>query len=228
MRHAHAPAEIDAGDDVAPLIGAAHLQVGAVAARELRVVVGLQKHVVELDERQLLLAVEAQLDRVHRQHAVHRHVAADVAQEIDVVELGQPFGVVEHQRVGLAVAEGEELREHRLDLVLVVLNRLKGQDPAGLVTARRIADAGRATAHQGNRLAGAGLLQPVQHHDRKQMTDMERRGRAVVAGVGHDFAGARQFVDAGAIGALVDETALGQNVEEVGSEIRHDGVREPS
>ncbi len=57
---------------------------------------------------------------------------------------------------------------------------------------------------------------------------MQRRRRAVIADIRHDLAGARQFIDAGAIGALVDETALGQSVQEVGTEIGHDGVREPS
>ena len=39
---AHAPAEVDAHDDVAPLVGAAHLQVAAGAPGELDEVVGLQ------------------------------------------------------------------------------------------------------------------------------------------------------------------------------------------
>jgi hypothetical protein len=83
---AHAAAEIDAVDDVAPLVGAAHLQGAAVAPVQLDEVVGLQDHVVELDERQFLLALEPQLHRIHRQHAVDREVPADVAQELDVVE----------------------------------------------------------------------------------------------------------------------------------------------
>ena len=105
LMRAHAAAEIDAVDDVAPLVRAAHLQIAAVAARELDEVVGLQDHVVEFDERQLLLAVEPQLHRIHREHAVDREMAADVAQHLDVVELGQPLGVVRHHGVALAAAE---------------------------------------------------------------------------------------------------------------------------
>ena len=87
LRRAHAAAEIDAGDDVAPLVGAAHLQDAAMAAVELDEVVGLQAHVVELEERQLLVALEPHLDRIDRQHAVDREMPADVAQEVDVVQL---------------------------------------------------------------------------------------------------------------------------------------------
>jgi hypothetical protein len=57
----HAVAEIDAVDDVAPLVGAAHLQPAAVALVQLHEVVGLQDHVVEFEEGQRLLAVEPQL-----------------------------------------------------------------------------------------------------------------------------------------------------------------------
>ena len=79
-------AEIDAVDDVAPLVRAAHLQHAAVAPVQLDEIVGLQDHVVEFEERQLLLAVEPQLHRIEGQHAVDGEMPADVAQEIDVVE----------------------------------------------------------------------------------------------------------------------------------------------
>jgi hypothetical protein len=111
LRQPHAPAEVDAVDDVAPLVGAAHLQRAAVAAGELDEVVGLQDHVVELEEGQLVLALEPELDRVHRQHAIDREVAADLAQEVDVVERRQPFGIVGHQAAGRCVAEVEKARE---------------------------------------------------------------------------------------------------------------------
>ena len=86
LRIAHAAAEIDAVDDIAPLVGAAHLQHAAVALVQLDEIVGLQDHVVEFEERQFLFALEPHLHRVEGEHAVDREVAADVAQEVDVVE----------------------------------------------------------------------------------------------------------------------------------------------
>ncbi len=51
LRLDHAAAEIDAVDDVAPLIRAAHLQDAAEALLQLDEIVGLQDHVVEFEER---------------------------------------------------------------------------------------------------------------------------------------------------------------------------------
>ena len=87
LLRAHAVAEVDAVDDIAPLVGAAHLQIAAVAARQFDVVVGLADHVVEFEEGHRLLAVEPQLDRIEGQHAVDREMPADIAQELDVAEL---------------------------------------------------------------------------------------------------------------------------------------------
>ena len=56
-----------------------------MAAVELEEVVGLQDHVVELEEDQRLVAVEPRASPVEGEHAVDREVPADVAQEADVV-----------------------------------------------------------------------------------------------------------------------------------------------
>ena len=221
LMRAHAAAEVDPRDDIAPLVGAAHLQVALIAPRQLDEVVGLQQHVVELDERQLLLALEAHLRRIHRQHPVDREVPADVAQEFDIVERRQPLGVVGHDRVTARLAEIQELREDRLDAVLVRVDLLDREDAPRLVAARGIADPRRTTAHQRDRFAGAALLQPVQHHDRQQVADVQRRRGAVVADVGDDPALHCERVEPVEIGALVNEAALGQYVEEVGLVLGH-------
>ena len=122
-------AELDAVDDVAPLVGAAHLQPAAVAARQLEEVVGLHHHVVELEQRQRLLALEPQLHRIEGQHAVDGEVRAEVAQERDVAELVQPLVIVDQQRA--AGAEVEKLGERALDAALVGVDLLLGRAAAG-------------------------------------------------------------------------------------------------
>ena len=217
---AHAPAEVDAVDDVAPLVGAADLQGAVIAPVELGEVVGLEHHVVEFEEGQLVLAVETELDRIHRQHAVDREMLADVAQEVDVVERRQPFGVVDHDGgVGPAL-EIDELGEGGLEALLVGLDLIVGEELAQLVLARRVADARRAAAHQRDRPV-AGLLEPAQHHDREEIADVIARRRAVVADIGGDHALGQRRIEPVRVGALVEEAALGHDAEEIGLELGH-------
>ena len=102
---AHAAAKVNAVDDVAPLVRAAHLQVAAIALGQFGKVVGLQDHVVEFDEGELMLPLQTHLHRVHGQHAIDTEMLADISQHVDVVELRQPFGIVDHLGFGLARTE---------------------------------------------------------------------------------------------------------------------------
>jgi hypothetical protein len=51
-----APDEVDAREDVAPLVGAADLELAALVAVQVVVVVGLQEHVAELGVGDAVLA----------------------------------------------------------------------------------------------------------------------------------------------------------------------------
>ncbi len=133
-----------------------------------------------------MLALEPQPHRIHRQHPVDREVSPDVAKKLDVVQLGEPIGVVGHDGVVLAVAEAHETRERLADAGFVGVDIFEAQELATLILARRIADHGRAAAHQRDRLA-ARLLKPMQHHDADQVADMQR-GRGAVE---PDIAGER-------------------------------------
>ena len=96
LRGPHPPAKIEAVDDIAPLIRAAHLQRAAMQAVQFDEIIGLQTHVIEFEEGQFLVALEAHLDRVHRQHAIDREMLADIAQKLDIIELRQPLRVIWH------------------------------------------------------------------------------------------------------------------------------------
>ena len=89
------------------------------------------------------------------------------------------------------------------------------QQLAALVLARRIADLGRAAAHQHDRPV-ARLLQPAQHHDLDQAADMEARRGRVEADVGGDDLPLRQRVERRGVGQLVDVAALVEQLEEGG------------
>src|SRR3546814_18007148 len=60
-------------------------------------VVGLQDHVVEFEEAERLLALQPQLHGVEAEHAVDREMPAVVAQEVDILQLVEPVGLIGHQ-----------------------------------------------------------------------------------------------------------------------------------
>ena len=62
-------------------------------------------------------------------------MAAVIAQEIDIAELVEPIGVVDHHRVVGAVAEAQELAKHRLDAGDVGADLGIAQELASLVLA---------------------------------------------------------------------------------------------
>ena len=62
LRAFHAPAEVGAHHDIAPLVRPAHLQRAAVALRQFGEIIGLQDHIVEFDKTHLLVALEPELD----------------------------------------------------------------------------------------------------------------------------------------------------------------------
>ena len=209
-------------DDIAPLVRPAHLKRHAVAFMQRDEVIGLETHVVEFEERQLVLTLEAQLDGIHRQHAVDREMAADLAQEIDVVEAGEPLGIIGHDRIGLALAEVQEFRKGSPDPRLVGLDRLLREELAALILAGRIADPRRTAADQRHGLA-AGLLQPAQHHDRKDRTSVKRGGGAIKADIGGEIAALGLGVEPGEVRTLMEEAARREHGEEIGLRMKSVG-----
>lgn len=220
LRRSHPVAEIDAIDDVAPLVRTAHLEPASGALVKLDEIVGLQDHVVEFEEGQRLFALEPHLHAVERQHAVHREVAADVAQEFEIVDAEQPVGIVDHQRVLGAVAVSQVVRKDRLDARYVGGDRFGRHQLPRLVLEGRVADHARAAAHQRNGSV-SGRLQPVQHHDLNEPAGVQARSRGVEADIGSHSFRTEQLVEAGIIRCLMDETAFAESMKEIGLELGH-------
>src|SRR5713101_4259677 len=138
-----------------------------------------------------MLPLEPQLDGILSEHAVNGEMAADIAQEIYVVEAVEPVGIVGHQ--GFAAAEGEELGKYRADAGKVLRDVLVAQQPPTFVLAGRVADPRSAATHQGD-WPMSGLLEPVQQHDLDEAAHMERRGGAIKSDIGRDWPFARQGI----------------------------------
>ena len=85
---------------------------------------------------------------------------------------------------------------------------------AAVVLARRIADPRGPAAHQRDR-AVAGLLHPVQHHDRHQRADMQRRRRAVETDIGSDRRRTGERVERLGLRDLMDVAPAGEDIQKL-------------
>src|SRR3546814_14972289 len=64
---------------------------------------------------QSLFALKPQLHRVEAEHPIYGEMLADRAEEGDVFQPVEPFGIVQHHGVGRSVAKAQELLEYPLD-----------------------------------------------------------------------------------------------------------------
>ena len=113
-----------------------------------------------------------------------------------------------------ASLEFQELGENRADALEIFVDEFVGQQAAAFVLAGGVADPRRAAAHQRDRPV-AGLLQPIEHHDRQQRADVKRRRGAVEADIGGDRRGARERVERLRLGDLMDKAPAGEDVEKI-------------
>mmetsp|Transcript_18251 Transcript_18251/g.28865 ORF Transcript_18251/g.28865 Transcript_18251/m.28865 type:complete len:278 (+) Transcript_18251:94-927(+) len=82
----HPARQVDAVDDIAPLIRTTHLQDTVIAAVKLHEIIGLQDHIVEFEKAKRLFAVQPGFDAFKAEHPVDREMPPNVAQEIEVVQ----------------------------------------------------------------------------------------------------------------------------------------------
>ena len=154
---ARPPDQLEPGGDVAPLVGAAHLELDAERPVQVGEVVCLEQHVAELGERQP--ALQADLDRVLGEHVRDREVLAGVAQELDQRELAEPVEVVDQDRAGprREVEEALELAPDRGRRSPPASRRRAGSARSSGPTGRRSSPSRHRRARPaGRRTAAAG------------------------------------------------------------------------
>ena len=91
--------KLSAAQHICPLVVAAELHVAAVLLVQHVEIVALHDHVVELEEGQT--ALPALLVALEGQHLVYAEACAYLAQNVDVVEIHQPVGVVDHDSLAV-------------------------------------------------------------------------------------------------------------------------------
>ena len=65
------PGEIDAGDNVRPLITAANLELAIIVFCQHKKIIGLAEHIAEFEKTEVLFAFEAHGDRFGSEHFIH-------------------------------------------------------------------------------------------------------------------------------------------------------------
>ena len=192
--------ELRTAQHVRPLVVAAELHVAAVALEEVVEVVGLHDHVVELQEAEALL--HALLVALRPEHVVHGEAGSHVPQQVHVIQVQQPVGVVDH--LGLALAELDEPLHLALEAGSVVVDVLPGEHFPHIGASGGVADHGGAAADEGDGLV-ARLLQALHEGQGHEVARRQAVGGAVKADVKGGLARIDHFPDLVLVGDLGDK-----------------------
>ena len=145
--------EFRAAEHVAPLVVAAELHIAVIVLEQVVEVVALHYHVVELKEAESLL--HALLVALGAEHVIDGEACADLTQEVYIVEVQQPVGVVYHD--GLVLAELNKALHLALEALCIMLNVLAGEHFAHVCAAGGVAYHGGAAADKRDRLVAGHL-----------------------------------------------------------------------
>ena len=194
------PDQLRAAQHIAPLVVAAELHIAAVVLEHIVEIVALHDHVVELQEAQALL--HALLIALGPQHIVDGEAGTYLTQQIHVIQLQQPVGVVEHD--GLALTELDKALHLALEALGVVVDILLGEHLPHIGAAGGVTDHGGAAADEGDGLV-ARHLQALHQSQGHEMTRRQRIRRAVKADVEGGFAVVDHLTDLFLVGDLCDQ-----------------------
>ena len=208
--------QVDPGGDVAPLVGATHLDLDVVGLVQVPEVVGLEQHVAELGVRDAGVTGETGLDRLLRHHLVDRDVLADVAEEVEHAGAGGPVGVVDQRRLIRTWLEVEDPLQLELDARHVVSELVTAEQVALLGLAARIADHARRPAGERERPM-ARHLEPPQPELAHQVAGVQGIGRRIEADVDTDRPLVETRPEELQVGRVVDQPTPAEIVDQVHS-----------
>ena len=108
----HLADQVEAGREVAPLVGTTCLKHHTVFVVQVQEVVALQHLIAEFSEGDAFFRVETTGDGLFAEHGAEPEVLADIAQEVDDRHVGDPVVVVDetHTVVAFGIKETRNLR----------------------------------------------------------------------------------------------------------------------
>ena len=137
---------------------------------------------------------------------------ADFAQHVDIIEVGQPIIVVDHDRVGRPVAKSRN-RSNTLRIDAMFAWIVRGQQFAAFVLAAGVADLGRPAAHQHDRRCPACCIRRSIMICTRLPTWRRRRGGVEPDIARHLFLGGKRVEPCG-VGHLVNVSTLVEELEQ--------------
>ena len=162
------PDELRSPQHIGPLVIAAELHIASIFLEEMVEVIGLHNHVVKFQEGQALL--HPLLIALSPEHVVDRETGTHVTEKINVIELQEPIGIVDHN--GLSLSEIDEPLHLLFEAVTVVLDGFRGHHGTHIGAPRRISDISGAAAHQ-NHGTVARHLQTLHQAQRHKVPHMQ-------------------------------------------------------
>ena len=168
-------------------------------------VIALHGHIVELQEAQTLF--HSLLEALRSQHVVYGETAADLTNEINIVQVQQPVSVVDH--LCLPLAKLNKALHLLLEAITVVLDGLLSHHRPHIRTAGGVSDHSSTTANEGNGLI-ASHLQPLHQAQCHKVSNMERVSRGIKANIERSLAVVDHLADLFFIGHLGDQAAGNQ------------------
>ena len=197
-----APDQFTAAEHVAPLIVAAELQIAAIMLEQIVEVIALHDHVVELKEAEPLL--HALLIALRAQHIVDGEMGTNLPQQLHIVQIKQPVGIVDHHR--FSFAEVNEAFHLPLKTLGVMVDIFPRQHFTHVGSSGGISDHGSAAADQRDRFV-PGHLKALHQRQRHEVSGRQAVGRAVKADVKDRFSAVDQIPDHLFICNLRNQTA---------------------
>src|SRR5690348_2526377 len=203
---ARAANEIDARQEIPPLVVAARLHRTVEMVEEMQEVDRLEDHVAELGVRDALGTVfQPRAHGLLGDHHIDGEVLADVAQVLDQRHLAEPVGVVHHHRAVLAL-EREKRFELAANQLGVRVYLLSAEQHALLRFEAGVADHPGPAANQ-QQWAMPGALKVGQHHDRHEIADLQAWPRWIPPAIDREHARCRRLWQT-ALSHLADQAAL--------------------
>ena len=172
--------QLPAGQHVRPLVVAAELHLAAVILVKHIEVICLHDHIVEFEEGQSLLP--SLLVASCGQHLIDRKAGPDFAQEIYIIQVQKPVGIIDRNGLPFAFSEIDKSAHLLTEALTVVLNRLDRHHGTGIGSAGGIPHHARAAAQKRDRPV-ARHLQSLHQAKGHKMSHMKTVGGRIESDV---------------------------------------------